>query len=129
VSDKSGAIVQGAGVTATNTGTNLERTAKTNAQGEYRIDFLPIGEYNVAVSAAGFKKFLQKGITLEVNVTARVDAPLEVGSLTEEVNVTAAPPQVNTSNAEIGRSVGMRLYAIGANGWGTTAIAGAGVRR
>jgi len=103
VSDKSGAIVPGAEVTAANTGTNLVRATKTNAQGEYRIDFLPIGEYNVEVSADGFKKFLQKGITLEVNVTARVDAPLEVGSLTEEVNVTATPPQVDTSNAQIGR--------------------------
>jgi hypothetical protein len=106
VSDKSGAIVPGAEVTATHTGTNLIRATKTNAQGEYRIDFLPVGDYNVEVSANGFKKFLQKSVTLEVNVTARVDAPLEVGSLTEEVNVTAAPSQVDTSNAQIGRSVG-----------------------
>ena len=106
VTDKSGAVVPNADVTATNTGTNLARTAKTNSQGEYRIDFLPIGDYNVEVSANGFKKSLQKGITLQVNVTARADAALDVGALTEEINVTGEAPTVNTSNAEVGRSVG-----------------------
>jgi hypothetical protein len=106
VRDKSGAVVPEADVTATNTGTNLVRAAKTNTQGDYRLDFLPVGSYRLEVSAAGFKKSLQKDITLEVNVTARVDATLDIGSVTEEVNVTGQEPAVDTSNAQIGRSVG-----------------------
>ena len=105
VIDRSGAAVPGAQVTATNQGTNLSRNAQTNSQGEYRIDFLPVGEYAVGFSASGFKKTLQKGVVLEVNVTARVDATLDVGGLTESVEVTAAAPLVNTANAQIGRTV------------------------
>src|SRR5215469_4772388 len=80
VADKTGAVVATARVTATNTGTNLERSVNTNEQGEYRIDFLPVGEYTVTVEAPGFKKFLRKQVTLDVAQTARVDVALEVGS-------------------------------------------------
>ena len=66
---------------------------------------MPIGAYSVEVTATGFKKSVQKGITLEVNVNARVDASLDVGTMTEEVDVTASAPLVNTDNAQIGRTV------------------------
>jgi hypothetical protein len=105
VTDKSGAIVPGAQVVATNVGTNQQRTTQTNPEGQYRLEFLPIGSYTVEVSATGFKRFLQKGITLDVNVTARVDAMLDVGTMSEEISVTAAAPLVNTDNAQIGRTV------------------------
>jgi hypothetical protein len=105
VTDKTNAVVPGAQVTATNTGTNLVRTAETNAEGQYRIEFLPIGEYTVAVSTSGFKKSVSKNVILEINVSARVDAVLDVGTLSEQVEVTAATPQVNTYNAQIGRTV------------------------
>src|SRR5215472_12824213 len=105
VTDKTGAVLVDASVTATNTGTNLQRTVKTNAQGEYRIEFLPVGDYSVSVDASGFKKFLRKGVTLEIDQTARVDASLDVGSTGETIEVTAAAPIVNTSNPELGRTV------------------------
>jgi hypothetical protein len=105
VTDKTGAVVPGAAVTATNTGTNQARTVQTNAQGEYRLDFVPVGEYSLEVSAQGFKKFLQKGIVLEVNLPQRADASLDVGSQTEEVDVNATLPLVNTENAQLGRTV------------------------
>jgi len=98
-------VVPDAKVIATNTGTNQARTGQTSAAGEYRLDFLPIGDYSLEVSAAGFKKFVHKGITLQVNVTQRVDAALDVGVVTEEVNVTGGAPLVNTENAQIGRTV------------------------
>src|SRR5271169_3653824 len=81
VTDKSGAAVPRAQVTAVNTGTNLMRSAETNSAGEYRFDFLPVGVYDVGVSAQGFKKTVQKAVTLEINVTARVDASLDVGAI------------------------------------------------
>ena len=105
VSDKSGAVVPGAQVTATNTGTNLARTAQTNAEGQYRFEFMPIGSYTVQVTAPGFKKFVQKGIALDINVMARVDASLDIGVSTEAVEVTANAPAVNTEDAQIGRTV------------------------
>src|SRR5207245_10755224 len=97
--------VAGAQVTTMNTDTNLSRTVQTNAEGQYRIEFLPVGNYALEVSATGFKKFIQKGIKLEVDQSVRVDARLDVGAVTETVDVISDMPLVNTSNAEIGRTV------------------------
>jgi len=105
VTDKSGAIVPAADVTATNVDTNFTRSAKTNAEGQYRLEFMPVGNYKVEVAATGFKKSVQKGIILDINVMARVDALLDVGTMTEEIDVTATAPAVNTDNAQIGRTV------------------------
>src|SRR5579864_2532916 len=104
VTDSSGATVPNAQVVATNAGTNQTRTVTTNAGGTYRVDLLPSGTYDVEVSAQGFKKFRQNGIVLEINRTARVDAALSIGALTEEVTITADAVMVNTSNAQIGRT-------------------------
>ena len=106
VTDPTGAAVVNARVTASNIGTGVSRTTDTNAQGEYRIDLLPVGEYAVEISASGFKKSRETGIVLEVSRTARVDAVLSIGSVSEEVTVAAEAPQVNTSNAQIGRTTG-----------------------
>src|SRR5215472_13739645 len=105
VADKTGAVIVDAKVTATNVGTNLERSAETNAQGEYRIEFLPVGSYSLLVEAAGFKKFVQTGITLEIDQTARVDVLMDVGTTGETIQVTAAAPIVNLTNPELGRTV------------------------
>jgi hypothetical protein len=106
VTDRSGASVPNADVTATNVGTGLTRTAKTGSAGEYRIDQLPIGDYQVEVTSQGFKRFVRNGISLEVSRIARVDALMDVGAATESVTVVADATQVNTSNAQIGRTVG-----------------------
>jgi hypothetical protein len=105
VTDKSGASVPGAQVTATNVGTNQSRTAQTNAVGEYRFEFMPIGSYTVEITAQGFKKSVHKDLILEVNVATRADAAMDVGTITEEVDVVATAPLVNTNNAQIGRTV------------------------
>ena len=105
VNDKSGALVPNAQVTAINTGTNFARSAVTNAEGSYRIEFLPVGDYNVEVAVNGFKKFVQKGIVLQVNVAVRADASLDIGAVSEEVSVTGSVSQVNTDNAQLGRTV------------------------
>jgi hypothetical protein len=105
VADKTGAVIANVRVTATNTGTNLRRSVTTNQEGEYRIEFLPVGEYAVTVEASGFKRFIRNGVTLEVAQTARVDVSLDVGSTGETIQVLAAAPLVNTSNPELGRTV------------------------
>jgi len=105
VTDKSGAILPGAQVVDTNIGTNQSRAAQTSQEGQYRFEFLPIGGYSLEVTAKGFKKFVQKGITLDVNPNARVDASLDVGAMTEQEDVTASAPSVITDNAQLGRTV------------------------
>jgi len=105
VSDRTGATIPGAEVSATNIDTNLTRAATTNAEGQYRLEFMPIGNYKINISATGFKKYVQTGITLDVNVVARVDVTLDVGATSDEIEVTATAPVVNTDNAQIGRTV------------------------
>src|SRR5690242_8470930 len=105
VTDSSGAAVPSAQVTVTNTGTGFTRTVQTGAQGEYHLEFLPIGNYNIEVSANGFKKVVRTGIVLQADQPARVDAQLQLGQVTETVEVTSEIPLVNTSNPEIGRTI------------------------
>src|SRR5260370_17960152 len=105
VSGASGAAVPAAQVTATNAGTALKRSVQTNDQGEYRIELLPVGEYSLEVNAVSFRKLLRKNIVLQVGQVARVDLSLVLGQASEEIEVTGAPPLVNTSNVELGRTV------------------------
>ena len=79
VTDPGGAKVPGAEVMARSADTGLSRTAKTNDDGDYRIEFLPTGKYSVEVTYTGFKKVLLSDVVLQVNETARVDVALAVG--------------------------------------------------
>ncbi|MEP6703222.1 MAG: carboxypeptidase regulatory-like domain-containing protein, partial [Acidobacteriota bacterium] len=109
VTDSTGAPVPAASVTARNVDTGLTRTVASGEDGGYRIEFLPVGNYVVETTAtSGFKKGYQDGIVLRVNDTARIDVTLEVGSVNEQVTVTSAPPEINTSSAELGRTVQSR---------------------
>jgi Carboxypeptidase regulatory-like domain len=106
IADSSGSPVSGAGVTARNTETGLTRTVTTGADGNFRLEFLPVGNYVIDVTAtSGFKKASRTGIVLAVGDTSRVDITLEVGAVTEEVTITDAPPEVNTNSPELGRTV------------------------
>ncbi len=105
VSDSNGAILLGAQVTARNVDTGLIRTVSSGEEGTYRIEFLPVGNYVIEVTATGLKKTSRSGIVLQVNDTARVDVSLTVGDVSETVTVTEAPPAINTTSAEIGRTI------------------------
>jgi hypothetical protein len=80
VSDPSGAVVQNASVTAHQVETGLSRTATTDRAGNYLLLELPIGHYRLEVAATGFQKYLQEGISLDVNETAAIPVHLAVGS-------------------------------------------------
>ncbi len=106
VTDPSGANVSGAQVTARNVDTGLSRTVNSGEDGSYRIEFLPVGKYSIEVSTTGFKKSFLNNIVLQVNDTIRVDVALTVGQVTETVTVEeSAPPEVNTSTPELGRTI------------------------
>jgi hypothetical protein len=105
ISDPGGAIVPGAQVTARNVDTGLTRSVNSSDDGTYRLEFLPVGKYVVEVTSSGFKKGLLSDIVLQVNATVRADVSLTVGQLDETVTVTETPAAVNTSTAEIGRTI------------------------
>jgi len=105
VTDQKGAVVPDATVKATNIATGVARSTVSNAQGDYRIEYLAVGSYVVEVQSSGFKKFVQTNISLVVDQTQRIDISLEVGAVEETVTVSTAPPLVNTTNAELGRTV------------------------
>ena len=105
VTDQLGAVVPSAEIKATNVDTGIIQIATSNAQGEYRIEYLKVGNYTVEVKAKGFKTFLQKNVALVVDQTQRLDAPLQLGAIEDTVTVTEAPPLVNTTTAELGRTI------------------------
>jgi hypothetical protein len=105
VKDQTGALINTATVKATNVDTGFSETVKTNSYGEYRIDQLPVGKYTVVAEAASFKKFVQQNLTLDVEQQLTVDIPLSVGAISDTVTVETAPPQINTSTQELGRTV------------------------
>src|SRR5438876_2603154 len=79
LSDPRGSTVPGAQVTARNADTGLTRTVTSSDEGTYRLEFLPVGNYVLEVTSAGFKKAYLNGIVLKVNDTSRVDVALTVG--------------------------------------------------
>lgn len=105
VKDAQGALIPAATVKAANVNTGFARSAATDSDGVYHIQYLPVGRYNVEVEAAGFNKFLQQNIVLTVDQTQTLNVMLTVGVQTQTITVTEAPPLVNTSTAELGRTV------------------------
>lgn len=105
VTDPTGAAVPNATVTITQTDTQTTRTIKSNADGSYRADFLPVGPYKLNVSAQGFKTLDRTGIVLTVTEEAEVDLQLQAGGESTTVEVTADVPLLNTGNSTLGRTV------------------------
>jgi len=102
VTDTTGAVVQKAGVTAHQAETGLIRTTLTDASGGYVLLELPVGHYSVEVAARGFRKYVQEGISLDVNQTASVPVRLAVGTETEAVEVMVDASPIQTTNSALG---------------------------
>jgi hypothetical protein len=105
VKDERGAVLPGASVKATNVNTSFSRVATTANDGAYRIEYLPVGAYNVEVDMPGFQKFVQQNIVLAVDQTQALNITLAVGAASETVTVTTAPALVDTASATLGRTV------------------------
>ena len=89
ITDTTGAVVPDVAVRATNRSTNIAREAKTDISGTYTIPFMPAGDWTVTATRAGFRTQRVETLTLEVGQTARVDLQLQVGEVSEAVNVEA----------------------------------------
>lgn len=101
ISDSTDAAIGNAAVTVRNVDTNIDRRAATDETGNYAVTNLAPGNYELTVEAAGFHKSVQRGIVLQVGQVLRADIKLEVGSVTETVNVESSLVAINTENGTI----------------------------
>jgi hypothetical protein len=105
VTDPSHAAVSGASVTATNTNTGIETKANTDSSGDFVITPLPQGTYSVVVENPGFKRWVGPGIVLNVQDRIGLNVALEVGQVSETVQVVDAAPELQTDTSYLGQVV------------------------
>ncbi|MDP9147967.1 MAG: carboxypeptidase regulatory-like domain-containing protein, partial [Acidobacteriota bacterium] len=108
VADTSGGAVAAAKVTLTNEATHAEREVQSSENGEYIFIEVPIGTYEIDITQAGFKKYVRKGISLNLNEVLGVDAVLQLGAATESIEVTGVPPVIDTTSTQLGAVVNER---------------------
>ena len=106
VTDSSGALIPGATVTVKSTSTGIEKKAVTAAAGEYAITYLTPGTYDITVSANGFTTFHEAGVVLLINQQAKVVASLRAGGGSQEVQVSAAQPLLQSEDSSLGAVIG-----------------------
>src|SRR5579872_2896735 len=102
VTDPSGGAVASATVQLINEATRATRQVLTGENGDYSFIEVPVGSYEIDVNQQGFKKYVHKGIVLDLNQVLNVDIPLQLGAATESVEVTGAPPVIDTTTTQLG---------------------------
>jgi hypothetical protein len=105
VTDKTGASIAGATVTAINTDTGVETKRETSSAGVYQISPLIVGTYRVSISARGFSTTIQEGVVLHQNEVFGFNPVLNIGDQQITITVNAAPPSINTDNAVLGATI------------------------
>ena len=117
VMDSTGSFVAGAAITATNQGTNVSLSVTTNETGNYTFPLLPVGDYMVRCEKPGFKAGLVKSLRLETAAQVRQDFKLDVGSVTESIEVVANAVTLQTENATVGAVIeNRRIIELPLNG-------------
>jgi len=107
--DKTGAVVPKAAVAITNANTGVKYTTQANESGEYRFNNLPVGTYNVSVSAAGFATTTINGFVVELNKTSTLQITLEIQGAVTSVEVNGTAPALDTNSAQITTTFDERL--------------------
>ena len=108
VADPSGAVLSAVKVTLTNEATSISRDALTNDSGDYSFVDVAPGTYTVQYELKGFKKNVQKGVTVDVNQVVTLNSTLLIGESQETVEVTSEAPQVDTSSTQLGAVINDR---------------------
>jgi hypothetical protein len=118
ISDPSGAAISNAQIAVKNAEHGINRTGASNGSGDFLFASLPIGSYDLTVTAQGFKKYEAKGIVLRVAEKARVNVSMEVGTISTEVVVQGAEvSQVETQSSDLGNTVtGKEISQLELNG-------------
>ena len=110
VTDATGAVIPHATVTATNVATGVSTTQPTTSEGVYAIGPLIPGTYTVTISAPQFKAFVQENIAVNAMQMVGLNAKLQLGKATQTITVTAAPPELDTTNAVLGATMPTSTY-------------------
>ena len=105
VTDPSGAVVAGATITARNVETNVDRRVTTDERGRYSISPLAIGRYMLTAEAPGFRTITVSDIYLTIGQKGVADVTMQIGQITEKVNVVDTSPLLQAEQASIGQSV------------------------
>jgi hypothetical protein len=117
VVDSSGAMVPSASVAAANAATNFTYQAKSDSSGSWIISPVRIGTYKITISAPGFKQVVVGPITLDVQQRQRADVTLELGAVTERIEVKGAAPLLQTDSSESGQVIdGQSMVGFPLNG-------------
>ena len=105
VADPTGGKVANVKITATETRTGAKAEAKSDASGAYSLPFLAPGTYTLTAEVAGFKKYVREDIQLGPGDHPVIDVPLQIGDVSQSVNVVAEVPLLNTENASMGQTI------------------------
>jgi hypothetical protein len=105
ISDASGAVLPGVEITVTSDTTGLVRTILTNETGRYNFPVLPPGGYTVQTSFPGFRTEIRSGVNVQTDSNARIDFELQVGQITESIEVTADAPLIETDTSSLGQVI------------------------
>ena len=101
VTDPTGATVAGAQLTLIHRNTNTTTRAVSTGSGEYNLPSLQPGAYKIEISSSGFKRFVQQNLTVSAGSTVRVDATLQLGQVSDSIEITAAAATIQTENAKV----------------------------
>ena len=105
ITDSTGSLIPGASVRLQNINTNEKRSFTSGQDGTYTFSDLQPGHYTVTIAAAGFKAFVAKEINLAGGDRDRVDARLELGAATDQIEVTATPSALQTDSTDVGTTL------------------------
>src|SRR5262245_46453001 len=127
VTDSGGLVIPGAHVVAVNVGTKDTYEATTSAEGNYHIQFVRPGRYEITVTVSGFGPFKATGVEVATNQVVRTNAALQVGAITDTVSVEAKAQVLDTDRATVSETIGERsvveLPLNGRNVWNLAATA------
>ena len=107
--DSSNAAVAGAKVTATDVSTNLVHPTVSDTSGVYVLTLLPPGDYTITIEAPGFRKLVQTGVALQINQQAKLDFTLQLGQVSETMQVTGQAPLLQSESSSLGTVVNQKL--------------------
>ncbi|MEX2261370.1 MAG: TonB-dependent receptor [Bryobacteraceae bacterium] len=117
VADSTGAVMARVTVTVVNSATNQVRTAVTNETGNYSVPFLVPGPYDIRAETAGFRAETRTGVILQVGAVARINFALQVGEVTQQIEITAGAPLMVTESTALGTVIeNKRIIELPLNG-------------
>src|SRR6185437_1947276 len=104
VTDPTGAAVAGAQLTLTNPATDVSQSTRSTSTGTYSFSGVRTGTYDLKGEASGFQVFTNKGLEVHIQNTLTIDVHLSTGSVSQQVNVTAAAPLLQAENGSVGQT-------------------------